>query len=122
MLTLQGYKIHKDKIPNLHHTKGQLNVKPYVPSVFVKPQFVNRYTIYQEDSDYLYIPKHYGIQNFGMYSSSQREPIQTNSKYWEFNGKLRDIQIPVVNSFLKPFPRDGIISLQTGGGKTICAL
>ena len=122
MLTLQGYKIHKDKIPNLHHTKGQLNVKPYVPSVFVKPQFVNRYTIYQEDSDYLYIPKHYGIQNFGMYSSSQREPLQTDPKYWEFNGKLRDIQIPVVNSFLKPFPRDGIISLQTGGGKTICGL
>ena len=37
MLTLQGYKIHKDQIPNLYHTKGQLNVKPYVPSVFVKP-------------------------------------------------------------------------------------
>jgi superfamily II DNA or RNA helicase len=27
-----------------------------------------------------------------------------------------------VNSFLKPEPRDGVISLQTGGGKTVCAL
>jgi superfamily II DNA or RNA helicase len=35
---------------------------------------------------------------------------------------LRDVQIPVVDSFLKPEPHDGIISLQTGGGKTICAL
>jgi superfamily II DNA or RNA helicase len=30
--------------------------------------------------------------------------------------------MPVVDSFLKPEPHDGIISLQTGGGKTVCAL
>lgn len=122
MLTLQGYKIHKDQISNIHDIKGKLNIKPFIPSVFVKPQFVPRYNIFTEDSDYLYIPKHYGIQNFGMFSSSEREPLQTSTNNWLFNGKLRDGQFEVVNSFLKPFPHDGIISLQTGGGKTICGL
>ena len=122
MLTLQGYKIHKDQISNIHDIKGKLNIKPFIPSVFVKPQFVPRYNIFTEDSDYLYIPKHYGIQNFGMFSSSEREPPQTPTNNWLFNGKLRGGQFEVVNSFLKPFPRDGIISLQTGGGKTICGL
>jgi superfamily II DNA or RNA helicase len=30
--------------------------------------------------------------------------------------------VEVVNSYLTPQPRDGILSLQTGGGKTVCAL
>jgi superfamily II DNA or RNA helicase len=122
MLTLQGYKISKKKIDNLHHTKGVLNIKPYIPSVFVKPQFVQRYNIFSETDDSLYIPKHYGIQTFGPFTESLRNVEKTPDIFWEFNGKLRDQQIPVVNSFLKPEPHDGIISLQTGGGKTICGL
>ena len=122
MLTQQGYQLLKVQIPNVYHTKGVLSVKPYIPAVFVKPQYVHRHDVYLETDDYLYVPKHYGIQTFGMYSESQREVLQTDSKYWTFSGTLRDIQIPVVNSFLKPEPHDGIISLQTGGGKTICAL
>ena len=122
MLTLQGYKIPKTRIDNLHHTKGVLNVKPYIPSVFVKPQFVQRYKVFTETDDSLYIPKHYGIQQFGPFTESTRNVEKTPDKFWEFNGKLREQQIPVVNSFLKPEPHDGIISLQTGGGKTICGL
>lgn len=122
MLTQQGYQILKTQVPNVYHTKGVLSVKPYIPAVFVKPQYVQRHDVYSETDDYLYVPKHFGIQTFGMYSKTEREVQQTDSKYWIFSGTLRDIQIPVVNSFLKPEPHDGIISLQTGGGKTICAL
>jgi len=121
MLTLHGYRIKKTDLENEHHTKGCLNVKPYVPSVFVKPQFVRRYNVYVESQEYLYVPKHYGIQQFGP-CESMRDVPQTSDEYWEFNGKIRDIQRPVVDSFLKPQPHDGIISLQTGGGKTVCAL
>jgi superfamily II DNA or RNA helicase len=35
---------------------------------------------------------------------------------------MRAAQQPVVNSFLEPTPHDGILSLHTGGGKTVCAL
>jgi len=119
-LTIHGYRIVKPE--NAHHIKGILTVKPYVPSVFVKPQFVPRYKVYQESNEHLYIPKHYGIQQYGPYTASTRDVLQTPEKFWDFKGSLRPIQLPVVDSFLKPEPHDGIISLQTGGGKTVCAL
>lgn len=103
--------------------KKTLTVKPYVPKVFVSnPNSVPRYKVYKETADALYLPKHYGIENLGPYTESTRDVAQTPDKHWEFHGKLRDIQLPVVNSFLKPEPHDGILSLHTGGGKTVCAL
>jgi superfamily II DNA or RNA helicase len=119
-LTIHGYRITKPT--NAHHVKGILTVKPYVPSVFVKPQFVPRYKVYQESEEHLYIPKHYGIQQYGPYTVSTRDVAKTNVANWTFTGALRPVQLPVVDSFLKPEPHDGIISLQTGGGKTVCAL
>lgn len=122
MLTLQGYKIAKKDIPNLQSLRGLLTVKPYIPSVFVKPQYVTKYPVYVETSEDIYVPKHYGIETYGPYKSSIRDVETTDSKYWEFSGSLRPIQQEVVNSFLTPQPRDGILSLQTGGGKTVCGL
>jgi superfamily II DNA or RNA helicase len=122
MLTLQGYKVPKKTLSNELHIKGLLTVKPYIPSVFVKPQYVQRFEIYREDTDNLYVPKHFGIEKFGPYGSTSRDVAQTDAKFWHFAGSIRPAQEPVVNSFLKPEPHDGIISLQTGGGKTVCAL
>jgi superfamily II DNA or RNA helicase len=121
-LTIHGYRLAKKDVTNLHHLKGLLTVKPYVPSVFVKPQYVQRYPVYFETNDDIYVPKHYGIQTYGPHKTSTRDVETTDSKYWEFSGSLRDSQFEVVNAFLKPLPRDGILSLQTGGGKTVCAL
>lgn len=121
-LTIHGYRLLKKDIPNLHHHKGLLTVKPYVPSVFVKPQYVQRYPVYMETEEYLYVPKHYGIETFGPPKETTRDVSETPAKFWEFTGSMRPIQVEVVNSFLTPTPRDGIISLQTGGGKTVCGL
>lgn len=121
-LTIHGYRLAKTDVKNLVHLKGILNVRPYVPAVFVKPQFVQRYPVYQESAEYIYVPKHYGIETFGPPSVSYRNVPKTEDKYWEFSGSIRPSQEPVVNSFLLPTPRDGVISLQTGGGKTVCAL
>ena len=121
-LTLSGYQIAKKTIDKIHHIQGTLTVKPYIPSVFVKPQFVQRYKVYSEDDSNLYLPKHYGIETFGPLKSTTREVSQTDSKFWEFVGTIRDNQKEVVNSYLLPEPHDGVISLQTGGGKTVCAL
>ena len=123
MLTLEGYKIAKKDIPNLNHIKSLLNVRPYVPSVFVKPQYVKKYPVYKEDSEFLYVPKHFGIQHFGPLKTSLRNITKQDESNWEFNGSIRNHQEEVVKSFLcSEEPRDGIISLQTGGGKTVCAL
>lgn len=118
MLTLQGYRISKKDIPNLNQLKTLLTVKPYVPSVFVKPQYVSKYPVFVETDTHMFVPKHYGIQTFGEIKETKRDVAQTDGKYWEFTGKLRPIQQEVIKSY----NRDGIISLQTGGGKTVCAL
>ena len=122
MLTLQGYKLDKNNVPNLIQLKTALTVRPYIPSVFVKPQYVQKYPVFVETKDHIYIPKHYGIAEFGIPSRSEREVPKTDPSFWVFEGKIRENQVEVINSYLTPEPRDGIISLQTGGGKTVCAL
>jgi superfamily II DNA or RNA helicase len=122
MLTLQGYKLDKNSVPNLIQLKTALTVKPYIPSVFVKPQYVQKYPVFVETKDHLYVPKHYGIAEFGPPQKSERDVPKTPADFWKFEGKIRDNQVEVIKSYLTPEPRDGIISLQTGGGKTVCAL
>ena len=120
MLTLNGYRVGKQDADSLRKI---LTVKPQVPRVFVSnPNAVPRYKVYKESSEHLYLPKHFGIEKYGMFKESTRNIEKTSEHYWQFQGKLRDIQLPVVNAFLQPEPHDGILSLHTGGGKTVCAL
>jgi superfamily II DNA or RNA helicase len=115
-LTIGGYRILREKLLDKHIK--ELTVRPYVPTVFKKPQYVVKYPIYHVDDKYAYLPKQYGIEVFGKYTQTTRKVEQTDDKYWEFKGSLRPLQLEVVNTYTK----DGIISLQTGGGKTVCAL
>lgn len=121
-LTIHGYKIAKKDVSDLSALKARLTVKPKIPEVFVNPRFVQKYPVYQESQEYMYVPKHFGIQEFGPYKTSKRDVEQTHYIHWQFTGSLRDTQNDVVNSYLKPEPRDGLICLHTGGGKTVCAL
>lgn len=126
MLTTHGIRIIKQDIPvkvldELYH---KLKVKPYIPSVFVKPQYVKAYDVFIETDKYIYLPKHFkhSIRPETI-NTGKRDVAETAPEYWDFKGTLRfPIQADVVNSFLLPEPHDGIISLQTGGGKTVCAL
>jgi len=116
MLTINGYQIAKTS--NDSAIKKALMVKPFS---LINPHSVPRYPVYYEDKNHLYLPKHYGIEKFGSVPSKRDVP-ETPAKFWEFAGSIRPAQLPVVNSFLLPEPHDGIISLHTGGGKTVCAL
>ena len=122
MLTLNGYKVAKAAVP-VEQLRKTLTVKPNVPKVFVSnPNAVPRYKVFKEVEDSLYLPKHFGIQTYGEPKETTREVSQTHDAYWSFQGILREVQHPVVDSFLLPKPHDGILSLHTGGGKTVCAL
>ena len=121
MLTLQGYRVAKGFDKEKHY-KGLLSVKPYIPSVFVKPQYVRRFEVFRESDRFLYVPKHFGTEHFGPIKETERDVAKTDDKFWEFKGEIREAQKPVINSFMLPEPHDGILSLQTGGGKTVCAL
>jgi superfamily II DNA or RNA helicase len=122
MLTLNGYKVAKAAVP-AEQLRKTLTVKPNVPKVFVSnPNAVPRYKVYKEVEDSLYLPKHFGINTYGEPKETTRNVEPTHESHWSFQGSLRAVQQPVVKSFLQPAPHDGIISLQTGGGKTVCAL
>ena len=116
MLTIHGYQIPKDSRELA--LKKALTVRPFS---FVNPMAQPKYGVYHEDKTHLYLPKHFGIERFGSVESL-RDVAKTPEWHWEFTGSLRPVQLPVVNSFLLPEPHDGIISLHTGGGKTVCAL
>ena len=115
MLTLQGYQIPKDHRELL--LKKALTVRPFS---MVKPQFQPKYKVWHEDTKSLYLPKHFGIERYG--PVPERDVAKTADAHWEFAGAIRPAQLPVVNSFLLPEPHDGVLSLHTGGGKTVCAL
>jgi superfamily II DNA or RNA helicase len=122
MLTLNGYKVQKHDIP-VEELRKTLTVKPYIPKVFVaNANAVPRYKVYKETEDAFYLPKHFGIEKYGVPESTTRDVAQTDDSHWTFQGVMRAQQHPVVDAFLKPAPHDGILSLHTGGGKTVCAL
>ena len=116
MLTIHGYRITKSA--NDPSIKKALTVKPFS---LINPHAVPRYPVYHEDKQHLYLPKHYGIDRFGEVPTT-RDVTETPASHWTFAGSIRPAQLPVVNSFLLPKPHDGILSLHTGGGKTVCAL
>lgn len=120
-LTRNGYKILKtlDDVPLL---RKQLTVKPYIPAVFVKPQYVKPYKVYHETENYFYLPKQFGISKYGIPAINNCSVAVGSDARWTFSGTIRDAQKPVVDSYLKPEAHDGMICLQTGGGKTVCAL
>jgi superfamily II DNA or RNA helicase len=120
ILTRNGYKIPKSSLPNLAEIRKQLLAKPYVPKVF-NPWGVQPYKLYDESDSFLYVPKHWGIQTFGEPTEILCTASVTPDEYWTFAGGLRESQQEVVRSYLEPV-KDGLICLQTGGGKTVCAL
>ena len=120
-ITRNGYKVPKASIEDLESLRKQLTVKPYVPAVFVNPRYVKKYAVFGETENFVYVPKQFGISKWG---PAPLDIVATSSipDRWTFAGSVRPAQVEVVNAYLKPEPRDGMICLQTGGGKTVCAL
>jgi superfamily II DNA or RNA helicase len=118
-ITRNGYKVVKAAIDALAlvKLKKELTVKPNIPAVFVQPQHVKRYPVYSETENFLYVPKQFGIARFGEPATSEIS-VESSPDTWRFTGSLRPLQVDVVGKYVK----DGMICLQTGGGKTVCAL
>jgi len=117
-ITRNGYKVVKAAIDALAlvKLKKELTVKPNIPAVFVQPQHVKRYPVYSETKNFLYVPKQFGIARFGEPATSEIT-VESSPDHWRFTGSLRPLQVDVVSKYVK----DGMICLQTGGGKTVCA-
>ena len=92
---------------------------------------IKKYAVFGETENFIYVPKQFGISRWG---PAPLDIVATSSPdRWTFAGTVRPAQVEVVDSYLKPHedtpgggavlhPHDGMICLQTGGGKTVCAL
>lgn len=117
----RGYTIYKSSlsVEDQRWIKKQLHVQPCIPGSPFQPL---GFDLYRESNRKLYLPKVFGIENFGppdVIAIPNGDSVEL-----EFIGELRDYQRPVVSAFLKiqESMKGGIIDLPCGYGKTSCAL
>ena len=116
-----GYSITLKSIPShfLENIKTELTVKP-----IENPNFLGNsiaFPVYRLSKNKIYLPRYYGIEKYNQCINHLKssEPINVT-----FNGTLRDIQEHTIKETLIAFEKfgGGIISLDTGLGKTVVAL
>ena len=118
----KGYTIKKENIDidELNLIRKELTVSAFVPkSSLAKPA---PFSIYRESKKKIYIPKFYGLENYGEPDAViTPEGININV---EFKGSLRDYQKPVVEKWLKAAKKKGcgLIEADCGAGKTCMAI
>jgi len=122
----KGYTIYKHEISveKQREIKNELTIKPYTGNIGVNNNTVS-YPAYRESDKKIYVPHYYGIDKFGppkQYKLPQGVDINL-----EFNGALRDYQIPVVNKYIDCVTKGhgcggGLLELPCGFGKTSISL
>ena len=121
-LTQRGYILKKNDLEfkDIQQIKKDLVVSAFVPKDF--PQSPS-YPIFLESPNKLYIPRYYGIENYG--KPKNIELNNGNPINLKFEGKLREIQIEAKNKYMESIGDNyggGVICLQCGQGKTVLAL
>ncbi len=124
-LSSQGYSLYKKDLTDeqINKIKSELSVSPFVPLDF---DFipVSSFKLYTESENKIYLPKSYGLKNFGI-PSIDRTPNGKKINL-EFVGNLRDEQIKPVQTFIEscynPLKRGGVLNLRCAFGKTTLAL
>ena len=123
ILSNKGYKLPKKSLTNddIELIKKDLIINPFTYDLLDKKED-NTYHIYSESEKFFYVPRFWGIKNYGMPKVDKLSDgidIDVN-----FKGELRDYQLDIVNKYMKEAYSKGgsIINLNTGGGKTVIAL
>jgi superfamily II DNA or RNA helicase len=120
----KGYTIPKNELTIKQQLaiKEMLMVKPYVPGAPVQVQ--KTFPVYRESEKKIYVPRYFGEGLFGK-AKSIKISEGTNINL-QFQGTLRDYQVPVVNKFIN-YVKDkesacGLLELPCAWGKTSGAL
>jgi len=122
----KGYYIDKESIDpkELLHIKDELTVEPklldFGPDNNEEDTEDSKYKLYTNTKKYIIVPRYYGQEKFGL-RDIRIDPIPTNIN---FNGQLRDYQIPIVNLILEHLKKEGggLLSVPCGRGKTSMAI
>lgn len=120
MLTSKGYKILKNN--NYEKTIEELTVKPF--GDFMNNDTNDEFCVCLQTSKYLYVPKYFGLQKFGLPSEYKlNEPTTIDVS---FSGNIMDRQKEPIDKFIiaanDPLKMGGILQLPPGFGKTVMAL
>lgn len=123
ILCKEGYLIPKtnSNIEFINSIKKELTVKPYQQCAFVKDENTE-FKIYQENDEYLCIPKYYGLNTIGT-PSDNKEIVGLNIDF-KFKGTLRPLQQEIVKEVIPYLEQKdgGILCLPCAAGKTVLAL
>ena len=95
-LSCNGYKIVKKEYTNaeIKAIKDELSVKPFV----YNQKNDSKFQVYLESPKKLYLPRFFGLERFGQPvndTMNEGEDIEI-----DFNGKLRDEQVPIEETYL----------------------
>jgi superfamily II DNA or RNA helicase len=124
ILSKRGYKVIKKKFSptKLNKVRKDLSVKPFTGFSVGPYDNTKPFNVFYESHKKLYIPKHYGLKEFGVPDIvDEVEGIDVDIS---FNGSMRSEQEMVVKKYMESLPEKGggLISLPCGAGKTVISL
>ena len=124
ILCKEGYLIPKNNKNKdiIEEIKRELTVEPYQACSFVKKDINNKFSVYQENDEYLCIPKYYGINKIG--PPSQNKEIKGAKIKIKFSGTLRPKQEEIVAKVVPHIKANdgGVLCLPCAAGKTVLSL
>lgn len=124
MIGNNGYSILKENLTSgqISKIRKDLTVKAFVNTSYSADSVP--FSVYSESKRKLYLPRYYGIDEFGIpsgYKINKGDPIST-----EFTGILKEKQYPIVDAYTDAvkdkFIGGGLISVPCGYGKTVLGL
>ena len=124
ILCKEGYLIPKiDKYKQqIELAKIELLVEPYKSFSYVKNKVDERFPVYQENDEFISVPKYYGIKKFGL--PDLNKEIKGQKIKIKFNGDLRPAQKEITDKII-PYLKEhhgGVLCLPCAAGKTVLAL
>lgn len=118
----KGYTIYKNSISDSCYQTvcDELRVAPYVPKSTVK---MEKFPIFRESTQKLYVPRYYGENKFG--KPQETHLTSGNDINLEFKGQLRDYQENIIQKYMESIQNNtggGLLEIPCGRGKTVMAL
>jgi superfamily II DNA or RNA helicase len=120
----KGYTINKNElsIEKQVQIRNDLTIKPFIMGSPLND--TKSFPAYRESPNKFYVPHYYGVEKFG--NPKQYKIGEGNDINLEFNGKLRDNQQIVVNTYLNHVNNagfgGGLLELPCAYGKTVLSL
>ena len=122
ILNHRGYKLSKSELSkqDLIKLKARLTVKPFLGD-YEDANDTDEFQVYTETEKKITIPRYYGLKKYGQPSKIK---FTGEDSDFEFNSKLREYQIDIVNKCHKEIIDNGggLLSVGCGRGKTVMAI